>query len=635
MHLLDSAHVWHVAKTGSDSNSGHAAQYPVNLANDAKLTIAAAITAASAGDTIIIHPGTYAETVSVGKALNLIGTHPTLCKANSFTFTSGASGSYGYQLSVDGIGSSAIQLQGSDDVTLERCRAITTNIDGFYLTAYPERVRLIECYGKSGYDGIQAGDCIDSIFERCLFESTGTTGTARALTTTSNCRNLLIKDCILRASTSSNLAVYGGNIQGQAVLQNCTIQAHSTARTRAKEVVGVGCQYGGSDGHALVIGGSIDVSGGSPTLALWGKVGYLAADKITMKGELPDVMLQTYMANSVSDQVVGAEKYRFQDSVITPFSSDDDYNGWLLTWLTGNNAGETAWVDDYVDADGEIRFDAADAFTYDIEVGDEYRMDVICYGVKQEDTAVVAVGKIALNGLPTNGDVDYWAVEEMDSNSTQLAAIVEDTNELQTDLTDGGRLDLLVDGIKAKTDNLPADPADDSDIDAQLAAITTHLTDIKGTGFAKDTHSLPQCLTATGFSTLDAAGVRAAVGLASANLDTQLDTIETNTLNLLTQIGIAGAGLSAVPWNPIWNTQVQSEVSDALSSGVNIVAIVGDSDAAAALDKAAKMLAHKTSQDKSTGIISIYNAAGTAVEYTKTQSNGAATWVYEAIATPL
>ena len=38
-----------------------------------------------------------------------------------------------------------------------------------------------------------------------------------------------------------------------------------------------------------------------------------------------------------------------------------------------------------------------------------------------------------------------------------------------------------------------------------------HLTDIKGTGFAKDTHSLPQCLTATGFSTLDAAGVATAV----------------------------------------------------------------------------------------------------------------------------
>ena len=35
--------------------------------------------------------------------------------------------------------------------------------------------------------------------------------------------------------------------------------------------------------------------------------------------------------------------------------------------------------------------------------------------------------------------------QEMDSNSTQLAAIVADTNELQTDWTNGGRLDLILD----------------------------------------------------------------------------------------------------------------------------------------------------------------------------------------------
>ena len=50
-----------------------------------------------------------------------------------------------------------------------------------------------------------------------------------------------------------------------------------------------------------------------------------------------------------------------------------------------------------------------------------------------------------------------------------------------------------------------------SDIDAILAdtgtTLNTHLLDIKGTGFVKDTHSLPQCLTATGFSTHNAAAV--------------------------------------------------------------------------------------------------------------------------------
>ena len=54
-----------------------------------------------------------------------------------------------------------------------------------------------------------------------------------------------------------------------------------------------------------------------------------------------------------------------------------------------------------------------------------------------------------------------------------------------------------------------------SDIDSILldtgTTLDNHLTDIKGTGFVKDTHSLPQCLTATGFSTHNQADVADAV----------------------------------------------------------------------------------------------------------------------------
>lgn len=49
--------------------------------------------------------------------------------------------------------------------------------------------------------------------------------------------------------------------------------------------------------------------------------------------------------------------------------------------------------------------------------------------------------------------------------------------------------------------------------------LETHLTDIKGTGFVKDTDSLPQCLTATGFSTHDAAAVKTAMEAAGSDLD--------------------------------------------------------------------------------------------------------------------
>jgi len=50
------------------------------------------------------------------------------------------------------------------------------------------------------------------------------------------------------------------------------------------------------------------------------------------------------------------------------------------------------------------------------------------------------------------------ARSEMDSNSTQLALIVEDTAELQGDWTDGGRLDLLLDGLITEIDTATAEP---------------------------------------------------------------------------------------------------------------------------------------------------------------------------------
>ena len=52
---------------------------------------------------------------------------------------------------------------------------------------------------------------------------------------------------------------------------------------------------------------------------------------------------------------------------------------------------------------------------------------------------------------------------------TEVAAILADTNELKTDLVNGGRLDLLIDGIKAKTDLIPASPASVGDIPTAAA----------------------------------------------------------------------------------------------------------------------------------------------------------------------
>jgi len=61
------------------------------------------------------------------------------------------------------------------------------------------------------------------------------------------------------------------------------------------------------------------------------------------------------------------------------------------------------------------------------------------------DNLETAIGNITVD----NGAIADEVVLHMDANSTQLAAIVEDTNEVQTDWTDGGRLDTILDDIKS------------------------------------------------------------------------------------------------------------------------------------------------------------------------------------------
>ena len=75
----------------------------------------------------------------------------------------------------------------------------------------------------------------------------------------------------------------------------------------------------------------------------------------------------------------------------------------------------------------------------------------------------------------------------MEGAGSHLALVLADTGELQTDWADGGRLDMLLDTAVGGGDATAANQT----------AIIDHLIDIKGTGFAADTHSLPQCLTAS------------------------------------------------------------------------------------------------------------------------------------------
>lgn len=101
---------------------------------------------------------------------------------------------------------------------------------------------------------------------------------------------------------------------------------------------------------------------------------------------------------------------------------------------------------------------------------------------------------------PTVGEIRT----EMEGVGTKLTNVLGDTDELQTNqgnwLTATGfsipnEYDTVIAALQTDLDNPSQYMANISTL-----ALEATLTDIKGTGFVKDTHSLPQCLTATGFS---------------------------------------------------------------------------------------------------------------------------------------
>ncbi len=86
------------------------------------------------------------------------------------------------------------------------------------------------------------------------------------------------------------------------------------------------------------------------------------------------------------------------------------------------------------------------------------------------------------DGGDTLLDPDRYAVADS-FDYGEINQILEDTNALQTDLTDGGRLDLLVDAVKERTDNLPDDPASDANVETAISdSESTITTAISTTG---------------------------------------------------------------------------------------------------------------------------------------------------------
>jgi hypothetical protein len=163
-----------------------------------------------------------------------------------------------------------------------------------------------------------------------------------------------------------------------------------------------------------------------------------------------------------------------------------------------------------------------------------------------------ANGVVSANVVQQDGDAGAAATAEafFDGTSTALANVTIGTVTTLTGHTaqtgdvypligapvsmgSGATLAANLVDIEGQTDNLPSDPADDSEIDLQLDAINDF---IDSEVAAIYTATLP-------------ASIRTAVGLASANLDTQFTGVE-----------------GGITYNSAWDAEIQSEAADALAA---------------------------------------------------------------------
>ena len=230
-------HTWHVATTGNDADGGHSY-------DDALLTVGQAITNASNGDTIFIHPGDYTETgiTCAGKELNFIGEsryHSKIVPATGVGIVLADNCSL-TNLAVEALEESSgvygVNAGTFTGVIIRNCD-IHASFDGVYAST-SVNLKIYDSKLRGTYDGMNCVGAKAGHFVNTTFESLGTyTGAVGARGVMSG--EGIYDNCIFIATKASGTPTYGNGITCDnltanydlVVLNNCLIRVNGGTST--------------------------------------------------------------------------------------------------------------------------------------------------------------------------------------------------------------------------------------------------------------------------------------------------------------------------------------------------------------------------------------------------------------------
>ena len=285
----------------------------------------------------------------------------------------------------------------------------------------------------------------------------------------------------------------------------------------------------------------------------------------------------------------------------TAFTVDDQPNDkFLLIIWAGQGVGGVAMITDYTVATDEVTLSPALA----VLPNTSSYYSVVPLGLAR----AMGIGGAALatqasvDDLPTNSEAQamFDALNQSASRRVLLATSAQwevpesgsNTFTIQLRTYDG-------DGAPVNADSNPSitlTGAVTGDLSANLSAISNPATGvykwtytnasgstteqveltttptIGGTAFPVSTFPIICDFVAATFTTADRTKIEDTYAIVNhgtygnAAIKTQTAAIEADTQDLQTQVGTDGAGLTNLPWNAAWDTEVQSEVQDAIEA---------------------------------------------------------------------